>query len=600
MKQLLKLLMPVLTVLSSASVADAQSVKTQSISFAIEDVSEMFMPPDLRMNIEFIDENGNNILEAEENGRIRLNIINKGGKADDVTVSVIPENTLSGITLQKNVYKTAVPKNNDVLVEVPMQAELNVPTGYTKLNITVSEPKGFDINAIVEISTFAYQKAKLNLNGVEITDSGVGLNPYNGNPDNKLQNLDVARASVMIQNIGQGQADDVNYVITSRDPNIKLLSAAGYVSEIRGVVPDMLVGQTEEITFRLSPNAHYRHKGGYIPVYLTVTEDKGFGNINDVQVPIPFDEAAIKPEVVKVDGNQEQLLAMLGTKVYSEDSRVNQSNDLRDIMVVPLGEAIHRDAIAVVIGSEKYSDRTIPPAPYAARDAKVMAEYFKKSLGIEDVRLMTDDQVSSMELKKVFDATRGSLSRSVVKGQTDIFIYYSGHGVPMENTEGRNDIFLIPYDVGRDWIREEGFSLNGMYSDLSSLGARSVTVILDACFSGGSRGSDVYESKSLANQKLAMTDFSEMEQPWIYNPEFRVFTSSRGDQASSSSDRSQSGLFTYWLAVGLQGEADTDADGLITLDELSEYVTANVMKASDGTQTPQLHGNGDLVLEKIR
>ena len=57
--------------------AQAQSVTTESISFKLEDVTEMFMPPDLRMNIKFVDANNNNILEAEECGYIKLNIVNK-------------------------------------------------------------------------------------------------------------------------------------------------------------------------------------------------------------------------------------------------------------------------------------------------------------------------------------------------------------------------------------------------------------------------------------------------------------------------------------------------------------------------------------------
>ena len=79
--------------------AAAQSVTSESISFKLEDVTEMFMPPDLRMNIKFVDANNNNILEAEESGYISLNISNKGGKADNVKVTVTPENAAYGVKL---------------------------------------------------------------------------------------------------------------------------------------------------------------------------------------------------------------------------------------------------------------------------------------------------------------------------------------------------------------------------------------------------------------------------------------------------------------------------------------------------------------------
>lgn len=580
--------------------AQAQSVTSESISFRLEDVTEMFMPPDLRMNIKFIDDNNNNILEAEESGYILLEISNRGGKADNVKVTVTPADRSYGVDLEQSVINTYVDKNSSTEVHVPMTASLNVPTGFTKFNIVVSEPMGYDINATLELSTFEFQRAKLNLNGVEISDSGVDTKPYNGNPDNKLQNMDVVRATVLIQNIGDGEAKKIRYTISSKDPNIRLLTMSGYAQSITGEVADMLVGQTNEISFRLSPNAHYTHKGEFIPVYLTVMEDKGFGNITSQQIPIPFDAATVKPETVKVEGNKEMLMASLGTKVISNDARVTSEARYKDIMVAPLGQSIYQNAIAIVIGAEEYQDKAIAPAPYAARDAEVMSEYFRKSLSIKDVRTYTDGQATRSELKRLFDPQRGSLVYSVVPGQTDLYVYYSGHGVPMTMPDGSKDVFLIPYDVGKDWISEDGYSLNKLYRELASLNAKSVTVILDACFSGSSRTSEVYASQSIANQKFVIVDETEMEQPWLNNPSFRVFTSSRGDQTSQANDRTRSGRFTYYLAVGLQGDADKDGNGKIMMSELVEFVTSNVDKETSGQQTPQFNGNSDFVVEVIR
>lgn len=597
----MKTLLPLAVLwLMGAIHAQAQSVTSESISFRLEDVTEMFMPPDLRMNIKFIDDNNNNILEAEESGYILLEISNRGGKADNVKVTVTPADRSYGVDLEQSVINTYVDKNSSTEVHVPMTASLNVPTGFTKFNIVVSEPMGYDINATLELSTFEFQRAKLNLNGVEISDSGVDTKPYNGNPDNKLQNMDVVRATVLIQNIGDGEAKKIRYTISSKDPNIRLLTMSGYAQSITGEVADMLVGQTNEISFRLSPNAHYTHKGEFIPVYLTVMEDKGFGNITSQQIPIPFDAATVKPETVKVEGNKEMLMASLGTKVISNDARVTSEARYKDIMVAPLGQSIYQNAIAIVIGAEEYQDKAIAPAPYAARDAEVMSEYFRKSLSIKDVRTYTDGQATRSELKRLFDPQRGSLVYSVVPGQTDLYVYYSGHGVPMTMPDGSKDVFLIPYDVGKDWISEDGYSLNKLYRELASLNAKSVTVILDACFSGSSRTSEVYESQSIANQKFVIVDETEMEQPWLNNPSFRVFTSSRGDQTSQANDRTRSGRFTYYLAVGLQGDADKDGNGKIMMSELVEFVTSNVDKETSGQQTPQFNGNSDFVVEVIR
>jgi hypothetical protein len=485
-----------------------------------------------------------------------------------------------------------------------MTASLEVPTGYTNFLIKVSEPMGYDINATLELSTFAFQKAKLTINGVEISDSGVDTKPYNGNPDNKLQNMDVVRATVMIQNVGDGEAHNVTYKVTSKDPNIRLLTMSDYAKEqeVSGYVGDMLVGQVKEISFRLSPNAHYVHKDSYVPLYLTVTEDMGFGNITSRQIPIPFDAAPIKPEVVKVEANRDKLMASLGTKVVSNDQRVSVASDakFKDIMVAPLGQSIYPNAIAVVIGSEEYQDKTIVPAPYASRDAEVMAEYFKKSLGIKTTMSYINEEATMMTLNTLFDSEIGSLASMITPGQTDLYVYYSGHGVPLPNKDGDMEVYLIPYDVPKSGILRYGYSLNKLYADLGSLNAKSVTVILDACFSGGSRLSEVYESKSITNHKYTIGDIGIMYEPWRNNPNFRVFTSSKGNQTSQANDRTRSGRFTYYLAVGLQGDADEDNNGKITMAELYEFVKTNVEKETQGQQTPQFYGNSDFVVEVIK
>ena len=96
------------------------------------------MPPDLRMDIEFIDSNRNNILEAEEEGMIRLIIVNKGGDADEVKVKVDAEDQSYGIVLRQHVYSLMIAGNTEEVCEIPLSASLYVPSGFTKLNVTVS------------------------------------------------------------------------------------------------------------------------------------------------------------------------------------------------------------------------------------------------------------------------------------------------------------------------------------------------------------------------------------------------------------------------------------------------------------------------------
>ena len=591
MKKLMKTFLLLIVMMAFPAALLAQSSVSNIISFDLDEVNELYMPPHLSVEMDFVDDNGNGLLEALEGARLHLKITNDGGTADRVQVTIIPERNYKGVNVEKKEYITRVSKNSVQELVVPFSASLDVAEmDGVRYRINVHEPDGFDAKSVLQFSTQEYKKAKLHINGVDIVDAGRGARASGGNPDGKIQCDEIANINVRLQNIGLGAANNVRYEIITSDKNLILYTDSGKADGISGSLSDLRSAQTSEVRFRLGVNSNYVNKGKYLPLYMTVTEDKGFGNIVSEIIPIPFNASAAEPEVVVVNPDRERTI--VGPTI-TPDAPVRST--IRDIGVAPIGQRIYQNAVAVVIGTEKYEDTAIPRAPYAKRDAEVMSEYFKNSLGVDNVILLTDEKVTGMELQKIFDPQRGRLSRLVQPGQTDVFVYYSGHGVP--KVDG-SDVQLIPYDVAKDWISDYGFSLNRMYDNLASLDAKSVTVILDACFSGGSRPSDLYKSESIANQKLVMPDLDSMEKPWLDNPDFRVFTSSKGNQTSLGYDQSMSGLFTYFLAIGLQSDADKNSDGKITMTELVEFVTANVEKESFGSQTPQFYGNGDFIILK--
>ena len=54
------------------------------------------------------------------------------------------------------------------------------------------------------------------------------------------------------------------------------------------------------------------------------------------------------------------------------------------------------------------------------------------------------------------------------------------------------------------------------------------------------------------------------------------------------------------MMKGLEGEADNNSDNRITAGELQEYVRENVLQQSSGTQTPELQGDRNRVLVRLR
>lgn len=584
----------------TSGVFSLDALSDNSVSAAPQD---MFMPPNLSVNVEFIDTDGSGVLNALEQAKIRLTITNEGGDASNVKVTVFPEQSYRGISMTGNELLTTILSGRNSILDFPLAAGLDVETAKDrKFKIKIYEPLGYDIEAVLNLPTMEYIKPRLIMNGViDVSDSGYGLMARNGIPDGKVQSGDIVSVSLLLQNAGAGNASDVTYTIASRDENVLLYTNTGPTRSLTGNLGDMFSGMTQELSFRVSANNRYVNNGGYLPVYITLNEKMGLGNLKSTIIPIPFDAVPIKPEVVSVDADLDRMIASIGkVNVVSVSGRIGSTKTAKDISVPPVGKPLYKDAIAVVLGTETYADGMIPDAPYAKRDAEIMGGYFAKALGVGDVRVMTDKEVTSMGLTMLFDAQKGRLARQIQPGVTDLFIYYSGHGVPVEDEKGKMDVLLVPYDVEKSFINDYGFSLNKMYKDLAALDARSVTVILDACFSGGSRYSASHKSENISGQKLVMIKESAMEQPWRNNPSFRVFTSSQGNQTSLGNDMSRSGLFTYYIALGLQGEADKNKDGSVAMSELVEYVSANVNKDSEGAQSPQFYGDDNFILEKIR
>jgi hypothetical protein len=271
---------------------------------------------------------------------------------------------------------------------------------------------------------------------------------------------------------------------------------------------------------------------------------------------------------------------------------MNTSN-LIDIKTIMPSNTKRKNSIAVIFGVENYKE--LPPAPYATNDADILKEYFQKRLGVEKVVMYKNDEVSGFIFDDVFNPDNGELQKEIVKGQTELFVFYSGHGIPDKSGE---NIYLFPFDGKVARIETQGYEINKLYENLEKLEAKSVTVFLDACFSGGSRTTETIKAENLVAMKGVKI---KPKNNWAYlnNPNFTIFNSSSEAETSLGFDASQTGLFTYFLCAGLQGQADSNQDKKITSGELKDYLFDNVTTTSrkiSGLQSPQFFGLEDTVL----
>lgn len=255
--------------------------------------------------------------------------------------------------------------------------------------------------------------------------------------------------------------------------------------------------------------------------------------------------------------------------------------------------AENRDAVAVIIGNKNYPG-DIPNVSYALNDAAAMKRFVIDVLGYREGNVIDLTDATKGQMETVFGTAQdyaGQLHDWARGGRSDIVVFYSGHGVPSLRN-GRS--YLLPVDGDPSRPEISGFPVDVLVDNLSKLGARSVTVYLDACFSGVSDGGVLVQSTSGIGISARMPDAAGVA----------VLTASQGDQVASWDNEARHGLFTENLLQALYGKADEgdygDGDGRVTLAETKRYLddemTYRARRAFGREQEASITGSGEIIL----
>jgi hypothetical protein len=227
------------------------------------------------------------------------------------------------------------------------------------------------------------------------------------------------------------------------------------------------------------------------------------------------------------------------------------------------GAPENRYGVAVIIGNRAYSDN-IPAVEFAHNDAKAMRDYVTTVLGYRPGNVIDLRDASLADLRKVFgdgNSHKGQLFNYIRAGKSDVFVFYSGHGVPgLRDRRG----YLLPKDGDPNLAEFTGYPLDILYANLRKIPAKSVTVVIDACFSGNTpKGMLVAATSGLTvtvrpNNTKGIT----------------LLTAARGDQVASWDEKAKLGLFTKHFLAGVMGVADSEdfgnGDGKVTLDHFRD------------------------------
>jgi len=585
MKRFLMLLI-LTTLMLDGAAQKVVSGKSSPTKISIQPEYKRGLPPFLYADFEFSDENDNRIIEANEKATLSILITNKGkGPAQNLAVSVTDDKPDRNFAIGKTGTIPFLMPEQSTKVVIPLEAGMEVSSEEHKLEINIREHFGYDLDpGYLKITTMKYREPQLALSGVEVIDIGEGTAAIR--TDGKIQAGEQVKVRVKVQNVGQNVSHHTRFAIKCRDQNI-------YLKDSDGNLGDLGIGEVKDFSFTISPNKRVINTGS-LPLFITLTNEVKRGELAETSLGLALDQKPDEPVVLNVQPDYGKLEKQVARFEFSSDRMTANVGNIIDVKQAPPSRMIRADAVAIVIGVEHYDN--FVAAPYAENDATLITSYFKSVLGISKVYTYRSKDVTGFFFENKFNPAYGELQKAIVKGQTDLFVFYSGHGIPSKDG---NNAYLLPADGRIEAIDYQGYDLDKFYKNLESLGARSVTVFIDACFSGASRSSELYKPENLVAMKGGVKILPKVTKPWEANNYFTVFASSGFDETSLAFDPSETGLFTYYLCAGLQGKADADGDKTITAGELGRYINTNVRESSVkimGIQTPQFHGDEKLVL----
>jgi len=228
-----------------------------------------------------------------------------------------------------------------------------------------------------------------------------------------------------------------------------------------------------------------------------------------------------------------------------------------------------RDALIVAVG--RYTDAKLRRLRAPAADADSLRAVLK------------DPAIGGFRVDVASDESERDLRRRLARFFSDrvpddlLLLHFSCHGIK----DDRGELYLAATDTESDpdLLSATGIASGWLNDQISRCRSKRIVVLLDCCFSGSFRlglqaraGAGVDVGGHLGGRgRAVITASNAMEYAF------------EGDRLSGAGEPS---IFTGAVVEGLaSGEADRDGDGMVSIDELYDYVYDHVRDCTPG-QTP--------------
>lgn len=511
-------------------------------------------PPVLIVNeINFIDSNKNNRIDANEHCFISFKIKNIGkGNTNDLTIKVKNSPYISGLEYD-NLKTIDVASNDSIVVTIPIKANLDLKTDSTTFTISFIEKLGFSPDPQkIKIKTKEFNKPYIKVVDYKFFASNGSL--VLGYP---------IQLKVLVQNVGQGNAENVkvsfSYPISNVLPNSEDEFSVGFLS----------AGASKELLFEFIANKLYVAKT--IPITINISEKyRKFSESKEVAAKLN----------TKSEGNTITIKSSVNDSIV----KIQMASLTSDIdKNIPENVTKFVNRYALIIGNEDYSIRQTginseSDVAFASNDANTFKEYCVKMLGIPETNAFILINATAAEMSQKIDLITQILSKLGDSGE--LIFYYAGHGFPDEKTKIP---YLIPVDVSASNLNS-AIKLYDIYNKFVTTKAKRISIFLDACFTGGGRDAGLLAARGVKIKPKIESLSGNLV----------VFAATSEDQSALPYKEKQHGMFTYFLLKKIQ-----ETNGILTYGELEKSVRENVsiesLKINSKAQDPKASVSPDVM-----
>jgi len=243
---------------------------------------------------------------------------------------------------------------------------------------------------------------------------------------------------------------------------------------------------------------------------------------------------------------------------------------------------------ALIIGNTEYADPGLAQLTAPGKDVEDFVQVLKdrEICAFDDVKILLNqpEHIVRRGIDVFFDQK---------KPDDLLVLYFSGHGVRDE----LGALYLAVKNTIRSRLRSTAVKSDYIREAMDQSRSKRQVLILDCCNSGAfAQGTKAATGVSIGTATAFEAGYGRV-----------ILTASDSTQYAWEGDKiigegkTDNSLFTHYLVEGLEGEADLDSDGRITVDELYDYAYEQV-KLATPNQTPckwSYKQSGEIVLRQI-